>query len=339
MRDSGFLFTTVGRGTPRKWSSVKPTGVTSDGARGGPAAAGALVIRWPGSLLIPLSVPPSLCVAFFRRASVGLMKPSAHRGSDDFASPSEDCHRDGDFDRGDRCGLDGDASSDRTRIGRQQPAARGAESEAVGMSTFRRLCIERNVTRVIDGDTLDVEGTLRIRLVLVNAPELNASGGPESKDYLTSLCLGSKALVDEDDLQIGDDPYGRVLAVVYCGGTNANALMISSGHATTYYTFCSVSEFGSAAWSGCGSPPPPPPGNCDPAYPDVCIPPPPPDLNCANIPYRNFRVLPPRTRITSMATATGLAARGSVDPARTALIPCSSGSRPGPSGPERFRPS
>jgi len=155
------------------------------------------------------------------------------------------------------------------------------------------LCIERNVTRVIDGDTLDVEGTLRIRLVLVNAPELNASGGPESKDYLTSLCLGSKALVDEDDLQIGDDPYGRVLAVVYCGGTNANALMISSGHATTYYTFCSVSEFGSAAWSGCGSPPPPPPGNCDPAYPDVCIPPPPPDLDCADIPYRNFRVLPP----------------------------------------------
>jgi hypothetical protein len=32
---------------------------------------------------------------------------------------------------------------------------------------------------------------------------------------------------------------------------------------------------------------------CDPAYPTVCIPPPPPDLNCADIPYRNFTVLPP----------------------------------------------
>lgn len=155
------------------------------------------------------------------------------------------------------------------------------------------LCIERNVTRVIDGDTLDVEGGLRIRLVLVNAPELNASGGPESRDYLTSLCSGAKALVDEDDFQIGHDPYGRVLAVVYCGGRNANAAMISSGHATTYYAFCSVSEFGSAAWSGCATPPPTPPGNCDPAYPDVCIPPPPPDLDCKDIPYRNFRVLPP----------------------------------------------
>jgi len=155
------------------------------------------------------------------------------------------------------------------------------------------LCIERNVTRVIDGDTLDAEDSIRIRLVLVNAPEVNATGGPESRDYLTSLCSGASALMDEDDFQIGHDPYGRVLAVVYCGGTNANAAMISSGHATTYFAFCSVSEFGTTAWSGCGSPPPPPPGNCDPAYPDVCIPPPPPDLDCSDIPYRNFRVLPP----------------------------------------------
>jgi hypothetical protein len=35
------------------------------------------------------------------------------------------------------------------------------------------------------------------------------------------------------------------------------------------------------------------PVNCDPSYPDVCIPPPPPDLDCSDIPYRNFRVLPP----------------------------------------------
>jgi hypothetical protein len=33
--------------------------------------------------------------------------------------------------------------------------------------------------------------------------------------------------------------------------------------------------------------------SCDPSYPTVCIPPPPPTLNCSNIPYRNFRVLPP----------------------------------------------
>jgi hypothetical protein len=32
---------------------------------------------------------------------------------------------------------------------------------------------------------------------------------------------------------------------------------------------------------------------CDAAYPTVCIPPPPPDLDCKDIPYRRFTVLPP----------------------------------------------
>ena len=43
-------------------------------------------------------------------------------------------------------------------------------------------------------------------------------------------------------------------------------------------------------------PPPaqqPPAGNCDPSYPDVCIPPSPPDLDCGDIPFRRFTVLPP----------------------------------------------
>jgi hypothetical protein len=46
--------------------------------------------------------------------------------------------------------------------------------------------------------------------------------------------------------------------------------------------------------SGAGTPPPPPPlphgGKCAASYPTVCIPPPPPDLDCADIPFRNFRV-------------------------------------------------
>jgi hypothetical protein len=35
------------------------------------------------------------------------------------------------------------------------------------------------------------------------------------------------------------------------------------------------------------------PSNCHPSYPTVCIPPPPPDLNCTNITFRRFTVLPP----------------------------------------------
>jgi hypothetical protein len=37
----------------------------------------------------------------------------------------------------------------------------------------------------------------------------------------------------------------------------------------------------------------PPTGNCDPSYPDVCIPPSPPDLDCGDIAFRRFTVLPP----------------------------------------------
>ncbi len=115
------------------------------------------------------------------------------------------------------------------------------------------LCIETTVTRVIDGDTVEIEGGLKIRLVLVDAPELSDVGGPESWLYLESLCSNTSALVDEDDFQVGDDPYGRILAVVYCDGLNANAAMISSGHASTYYLFCPETDFGSEALTECSS--------------------------------------------------------------------------------------
>lgn len=34
-------------------------------------------------------------------------------------------------------------------------------------------------------------------------------------------------------------------------------------------------------------------GNCDPAYPGVCIPPAPPDLDCGDVQWKRFRVVPP----------------------------------------------
>jgi Staphylococcal nuclease homologue len=39
--------------------------------------------------------------------------------------------------------------------------------------------------------------------------------------------------------------------------------------------------------SGTGS------SRCDPAYPTVCIPPPPPDLDCSDVRFTHFEVLPP----------------------------------------------
>jgi hypothetical protein len=38
---------------------------------------------------------------------------------------------------------------------------------------------------------------------------------------------------------------------------------------------------------------PQPPSNCDASYPGVCIPPYPPDLNCGDVSFRRFAVVPP----------------------------------------------
>jgi len=37
----------------------------------------------------------------------------------------------------------------------------------------------------------------------------------------------------------------------------------------------------------------PPRDACDDSYPTICIPPPPPDLDCADVPFTDFDVLPP----------------------------------------------
>ena len=109
-------------------------------------------------------------------------------------------------------------------------------------------CFTGVVNRVIDGDTLEVNGE-RIRLVLVDAPERNTRAGPGATEYLRELCpLGSAALVDQDDLQRTDN-YGRMLAVVWCGETRVNEAIIRAGRARLYRRFCRQSEFGPEPWA------------------------------------------------------------------------------------------
>src|SRR2546425_7233114 len=111
-------------------------------------------------------------------------------------------------------------------------------------------CFTDIVTYIVDGDTLDV-GSTRIRLALVNSPEVGQPGYAEAKQFTTQTCpVGSSALVDEDDGQTGGS-YGRVIAVVYCGGVNLNAALLSSGNAALVTYYCSVSEFANEPWTGC----------------------------------------------------------------------------------------
>jgi micrococcal nuclease len=177
------------------------------------------------------------------------------------------------------------------------------------------------VTRVIDGDTLDIKTTndegdiITIRLVLVDAPESNEMGYTEAKTFVSENCLDKPAIVDPDNNQ--DLSYGRFVAVVYCDGVNINEAVIAAGLADIYKSFCAISEFANTDWAqkyGCenndsgffssrssnndnGSSKDSKTGeitdNCDSSYSGVCIPSPPPNLDCGDIPHKNFGVLSP----------------------------------------------
>lgn len=111
-------------------------------------------------------------------------------------------------------------------------------------------CYTDPVAYIVDGDTLDV-GNTRIRLALVNTPEVGDPGYSEAKQFTAQTYpVGSQALVDQDDGQISGS-YGRMVAVVYCGATNLNAALLNSGNGVLVTSFCGVSEFTSDAWTGC----------------------------------------------------------------------------------------
>jgi endonuclease YncB( thermonuclease family) len=109
-------------------------------------------------------------------------------------------------------------------------------------------CFTGTVTRIVDGDTLDIDGT-RIRLALVNTPEIGEPGYSEATAFTKSLCpVGSTALVDQDDGQEWDR-FGRMVAKVFCGERILNAELLYAGHAGMFTQFCSISEFAGESWA------------------------------------------------------------------------------------------
>ena len=87
--------------------------------------------------------------------------------------------------------------------------------------------------RVVDGDTIRAEAKgkeIKIRLVEIDAPEMNQPFGAQSKNFLNRL-------LNEKDVTLisqGEDRYGRTLGAIYANGESANALMIKSGFAWVY---------------------------------------------------------------------------------------------------------
>jgi endonuclease YncB( thermonuclease family) len=78
------------------------------------------------------------------------------------------------------------------------------------------------VTYVADGDTFTVEGLGDVRLADINCPELDATGGPEAKEFTRSSLLNRQVYLDIDD-KTEKDRYGRYVCVAYLPGPEGAA--------------------------------------------------------------------------------------------------------------------
>jgi micrococcal nuclease len=177
-----------------------------------------------------------------------------------------------------------------------------------------------NVTRVIDGDTIEValdNEIVTVRLIGIDTPETVhptepvGCFGPAASRFTTSALEGRPVRLEFDVERL--DQYGRTLAYVWLGDELFNETLVREGYAVvdTFPPNVKYVEKFTAGqqdaqsherglWGAvCHEPEPEPVdtgggggGKCDPSYPDVCIPPYPPDLDCADIPFTYFEVKP-----------------------------------------------
>ena len=87
--------------------------------------------------------------------------------------------------------------------------------------------------RVVDGDTIRAEAKgkeIRIRLVEIDAPEMNQPFGAQSKNFLNRLLYEKEVTLIAE----GEDRYGRVLGNLFSNELNVNMLMVKFGFAWVY---------------------------------------------------------------------------------------------------------
>ena len=108
----------------------------------------------------------------------------------------------------------------------------------------------RTVTRVVDGDTIILDGNERVRLIGVDTPETVDPRRPvqyfgkEASAFTKRMVEGKKVRLEFD--QTRKDRYGRTLAYVYLeDGTHLNAEIVKQGygHSYTRFPFRYLEEF------------------------------------------------------------------------------------------------
>jgi len=101
------------------------------------------------------------------------------------------------------------------------------------------LLLEARVIQVLDGDTVILEEGRKVRLLGIDAPELEKEGQPaqflahKAKEVLTQLAQGKKVRLEYDELRY--DRYGRTLAHLFLpDGTHLNQELVRQGLARVY---------------------------------------------------------------------------------------------------------
>ena len=105
---------------------------------------------------------------------------------------------------------------------------------------------QAQVTRVVDGDTIDalvdlgfdIHKSIRIRLVGMNAPESRTRDLEEKKLGLAAKARLIEILQSNENKFVlesqGVGKYGRCLGEIFLGDVKLNDLLISEGHAVAY---------------------------------------------------------------------------------------------------------
>jgi len=89
------------------------------------------------------------------------------------------------------------------------------------------------VTRIIDGDTIEIEGGERVRLICIDTPERGERHYREAKDYLEDLILNKEIKLVKDISE--RDKYNRLLRYIYTkDGIFVNELIVRNGYAKAY---------------------------------------------------------------------------------------------------------
>lgn len=89
------------------------------------------------------------------------------------------------------------------------------------------------VTKVIDGDTIEIEGGQKVRYIGIDTPELKGSEcfAKEAKDKNKELVEGKRVNLQKDVSET--DRYGRLLRFVYTeNGDFVNNRLVLEGYAT-----------------------------------------------------------------------------------------------------------